>query len=439
MPTEITIRKIFSTWWPLAASWLLMAAEGPLVSAIIARLENPELNLAAFGSVAEPLRSLTSAPLIMLLAASTALSKDWQSYQKINRFTTLASITLTVLHFLLAFTPLYFVVVDKILGIPPEIVPLARWSLMIMLPLPWSIGYRRFQQGVMIRNGYSNAVVVGTIIRLSSVSIMLAIGYFFLELPGAIVAAAALTAGMFSEALYSGWRVRPIVRLLPRKTEPGDELTWKVFAAFYVPLVLTSLLNMIWRPIGSAAISRMPDAIESLAVWPVIAGLMFLFQTIGISYNEVVIAYLDKPGASRILKKFAAMLIASISAVFILMVATPISIFWFSTIAALPASLLEFARTSIWFFLPIPALAVLMSWFQGAILFSKKTRGIPEAVSIFLGTIVLILIGGIIWNQPPGVYVGAAGFTFAILLQGLWLYHRAAPVIKQIAEREQSS
>ncbi len=62
MSTEITIRRIFTTWWPLAASWLLMAAEGPLVSAVIARLKDPELNLAAFGSVSEPLRSGTQLP-----------------------------------------------------------------------------------------------------------------------------------------------------------------------------------------------------------------------------------------------------------------------------------------------------------------------------------------------------------------------------------------
>lgn len=406
-----------------------------MVNAIIARLPEPELNLAAFGSVAEPLRTLTAAPLIMMLAASTALSRDWIRYLKIRNFMLIAGAALTLLHFLLAFTPLYFVVVRDLLGIPETVIPLARVGLMIMLPLPWSIGYRRFQQGVMIRNGYSNAVVAGTFVRLSVVSISLAVGFFFSHLPGVIVGASALTAGMFCEAVFSGLRVRPILRLLPREDRPENALTWRSFIAFYLPLVLTSLLTMIWRPIGSAAISRMPFALQSLAVWPVVSGLIFLFQTFGISYNEVVVALLDKPGAARNLRKFSMILVITISSMFLLIVATPLSNFWFSNVAALPENLLPYATKSIGFMLPIPAFAALMSWFQGAILFSRKTRGIPEAVAVFLITMLLIMGLGIALNQYAGIYIGAGGYCVAIGLQTAWLWWRARPVLAKITQQ----
>jgi hypothetical protein len=432
----VTLRQIFKTWWPLAASWLLMAVESPLVSAIIARLPNPELNLAAFGSVSEPLRSLTSAPLIMLLAASTALSKDWIRYLKIRRFMLIAGASLTVVHFLLAFTPLYFLVVRDLLGVPAEIIPLARIGLMIMLPLPWSIGYRRFQQGIMIRHGFSNAVVVGTFVRLTTVSTTLTIGFIFSRLPGVVVGAMALTAGMFCEALYSGWRVRPILRLLPRDDRPENALSWRSFFAFYLPLVMTSLLTMIWRPIGSAAISRMPFALESLAVWPVVTGLIFLFQTLGISYNEVVVALLDKPGSSHNIRKFVWILVAAISMVFIVLVISPLANIWFSKVSALPEKLLPFANQAIWYVLPVPALAVMISWFQGSILFNGKTRGIPEAVGVFLISILVIMGLGIAINKFPGIYVGAAAYCLAISLQTAWLWHRAVPVFKKIASRD---
>jgi hypothetical protein len=48
-------RKIFATWWPLAASWILMSLELPALSAVIARLPNPDINLAAYGGVVFPL------------------------------------------------------------------------------------------------------------------------------------------------------------------------------------------------------------------------------------------------------------------------------------------------------------------------------------------------------------------------------------------------
>jgi hypothetical protein len=152
------MQRVVSTWWPLAASWLLMSLEGPAISAAIARLPNPTINLAAYGGVVFPLALIIESPIIMLLSASTALSKDEASYQKLWRFMMVSGAILTVLHFLIAFTPLYYPLVVVPLGVPPEIVEPARQGLCIMLPWTWSIAYRRFNQGTLIRFGRSRAV-----------------------------------------------------------------------------------------------------------------------------------------------------------------------------------------------------------------------------------------------------------------------------------------
>ena len=67
------MRRVVRTWWPLAASWLLMASEQPVLSAIVARLAEPEINLAAWGGLVFPLALIIESPIIMLLSASTAL------------------------------------------------------------------------------------------------------------------------------------------------------------------------------------------------------------------------------------------------------------------------------------------------------------------------------------------------------------------------------
>jgi hypothetical protein len=78
------MRRIVQIWWPLAASWLLMAVELPALSAVVARLANQEINLAAYGGVVFPVSLIVESPIIMLLSASTALSKDWDSYLKLT-------------------------------------------------------------------------------------------------------------------------------------------------------------------------------------------------------------------------------------------------------------------------------------------------------------------------------------------------------------------
>ena len=137
---QLSQKRIFSTWWPLAMSWLFMSLELPALSAVIARLEDPEIHLAAYGGVVFPLALIIEAPVIMLLAASTALSKDWPSYLKLRNYMIAAGVTLTALHIAIAFTPLYYVVVEGIIGAPPEIVEPARIGLMIITSM--DLGHR---------------------------------------------------------------------------------------------------------------------------------------------------------------------------------------------------------------------------------------------------------------------------------------------------------
>ncbi|MBE9507167.1 MAG: hypothetical protein IMY86_03890, partial [Chloroflexi bacterium] len=112
------MRRIMRTWWPLAASWLLMATEGPMMNGVVARLAAPKITLAAWGGLVWPLALVIESPIIMLLSASTALSKDWDSYRKLRRFMMWAGALLTAVHILIAFTPLYYIVAVKLVGAP---------------------------------------------------------------------------------------------------------------------------------------------------------------------------------------------------------------------------------------------------------------------------------------------------------------------------------
>lgn len=430
------LRKVFRTWWPLAASWLVMSIELPLLSAVVARLPEPEINLAAYGGVVFPLSLIIEAPIIMLLSASTALCKDWQSYQRVRTYMMSAGAILTGLHILVAFTPLFDVVTRQILGVPEQIIEPARLGLMVMTPWTWSIGYRRFNQGVMIRFGHSGAVGAGTLVRLAVIVSVLAGGYLLGNVPGIVVGASAAAGGVLSEALYVAWRVRPVLRQQVRPAAPAEPLTWEAFYRFYIPLALTSFLTLVWQPIGSAALSRMPMPIESLAVWPVVSGLVFLFRSFGISFNEVVVALLDTPGSTASLRRFTILLSAATTTAHFLMAVTPLSTIWFGLLSGLRPELAELAVMGLLLALPLPALNTLQSWYQGAILYDRRTRGIPESVGIFLVTVLVVLGAGLLWGQVVGLYIGMTGFVLANLTQTIWLGVRSRPALAIVQARD---
>ena len=431
--SELTLKQIFKTWWPLAVSWFLMALELPALSAIVARLPYPKINLAAYGGIVFPLALIIEAPIIMLLAASTALSKDWKSYIKIRRFMHTTSAVLTGLHILVVSTPIYFFVVEKLIGSPEEIILPARLGLAIMLPWTWSIAYRRFNQGVLIRFGHSVTVGKGTSIRLFANIAVLTIGYFAGTIPGIVVATSAVSAGVICEAIYIGIKVKPVIKtqLIPQP-EIRPELSKKAFLKYYIPLALTSLITLLSQPLVSSALSRMPHALDSLAIWPVLSGLLFIFRSAGIAYNEVVVTLIDKPNSYSSLRKYAFILVSITSGLLLLFTATPLSTIWFKYITALPASLIPLAKTALWLSLLIPGANAFQSWYQGIILHSGKTRGIPEAVSLFLAVTIIAYIIGIYLINIPGLYIGVIGFSLGMVSQAAWLKFRSRRALYEI-------
>ena len=69
---------IFRMWLPLAASWILMGLEIPMVCRALTKLANSDIHTGAYGMVFG-MALVIESPIIMLLTASTALSKSIRS------------------------------------------------------------------------------------------------------------------------------------------------------------------------------------------------------------------------------------------------------------------------------------------------------------------------------------------------------------------------
>jgi hypothetical protein len=266
---------------------------------------------------------------------------------------------------------------------------------------------------------------------------VLTLGYWIGTLPGVAVASSAVATGVVSEAFYVGLVVRPVLKNQVQPAAPvSPALTWAAFYAFYIPLMMTSLLTLLANPISSAAISRMPLSLDSLAVLSVVTGFVFLLRSMGTAYNEVVVALLDERGSYTSLKRFAGLLALITTITLLLVAATPLANLWFVGLTALAPDLARMAQIGLWLALPLPALTVLQSWYQGALLHGRQTRGITESVGIYLLTSALVLGLGIAWGGAAGLYVGVVAMTASVATQTAWLWWRSRPVLRHIREEE---
>jgi hypothetical protein len=435
-PVAPSPRRILASWWPLAASWMLMGAELPLLTAVVSRLPDPERHLAAYGSLVFPIAVTIEAPIIMLLAASTALCGDWASYVRVRRFMHGAGAALTALHLLVAFTPAFDVAASGWIGAPPEVIEPARLGLRLMTPWTWSIAYRRFLQGVLIRFDRSRAVGAGTGVRLLANGVVLATLAWDGRAPGIAVAACAVSAGVIAEAAFIGAVARRTLRERVRPAPaPAVPLTGPGFLRFYAPLAMTPLVTLLAQPIGAAAMSRLPLALESLATWPAYHGLVFLFRALGLAYNEVVVALIGAPGAARELARFTWKLAAATVAALALVALPPLADAWFSGWSHLEPRHAELGRSALLFALLLPGLNVLQSFHQGVLVHRRRTRAISEAVAVSLATTAAGLALCVAFLDVPGLPAAAAMLTLGNLVQTLWLRRAARPILGDPLDR----
>lgn len=392
--TELTQKSILAFWIPLAATWLMMSVEGPYLSALIARLAEPKFNLAAYG-IAFSLALIIEAPVIMMMSASTALVKDYQSFKQLRKFNYILSLSLTAAMIVFILPSIFYFVTEDLIGLPRKVSYLTHLAVMILIPWPGAIGYRRFYQGILIRNNLTQLVAYGTIIRLVSMSLTAFILYKFTALPGVVVGASALSTAVIFEAIASKLMVKKfLVRLKNQISDSSNNLSIKGIIKFYYPLALTSLLTLGIQPFVTFFIgqSRMP--LESFAVMPVVTSFVFIFRGLGLSFQEVVVALIgdDMSGFVQ-LKKFAVKLAMFVAGTLMLIAFTPLAEIWFKDVSGLSESLTDFAKLPLMIMSFFPALTVLISFQRAVLVKANETKQITYGTAIeFVGIIIVVAV-----------------------------------------------
>jgi len=432
----LTMSAVLRFWLPLAASWLLMLTETPIVNAFVARMTEPKLQLAAFG-VALSLAYAVESPVISLLTVGNALARDRASFRLLRRFVLGLAALLTAIMLLLNSTPLFDLVVLRLMGVPAEVAGLVRPVLWALTLWPAAIAYRRFHQGVMIRYGYTRQVSYGTVLRLF-LSVGVAVGgLIWGRLDGATVGGLALGVAVIAEAIFVHLLSRPAVRnvqgIPPAAGEPP--LTWRALFQFYSSLALTSIVSLSTAPLLNFGLARSPYPVESLAAWPVVNGQLLIVRSFGFSLQEVVVALLDGPAAIKTLRRFGTMLSVGALALLSVVAFTPLAPWWQQQIAGLDKELTAFAIPALQLGVLLPVLTVFQSWLRGLIVIGKATGAIAQATAINLAVLVTVLLAGASGGWMPGASLAAVALTVSQLVESAWLWRGARPVKRRIGSQ----
>ena len=412
----------------------MMATEGPLIAAVIARMPDPTFNLAAHG-VTFALAILIEAPVIMLMSAATALVRDRTSFLKLRNFAFALNFLSTAGLLVLLIPGVFNWVTGSLIGLPTEVSSLTYGALWFMLPWPGAIGYRRFLQGVLIRAGKTRLVAWGTVIRLIAMALASLCGFLWLDMPGSWIGAMALGIGVSVEAVAARFMAAPTVRgLLDGKGDleaTGREISYRDIASFYLPLALTSLIGLTVQPLLTFFMGRSVAPLESLAVFPVVHSLSFFFRSMGLAFQDVAIALMgERLENFRELRRFALTLGGATSLGIALVGFTPLSHVWFVSISGLTPELTAFALIPTRLLVPLPFLSVILSLQRAILVEGRRTQHITVASAVELAAVALVFVG-LGWGlNLVGATAAFAAFLGGRLASNAYLLPSCASVIR---------
>ncbi len=417
----LSIGYILRFWYPLCATWIMMAIEGPLLTSVIARLHNPAFNLAAYG-VAVAIAMFIESPVIMLLSTTVALAKDKRSMQVLHRFMVSVNILVTVGMLVVSIPAVYDTLVHSVIQLPDDVASLMYWGLVCMIPWPAAIGYRRYYQGLLIRNGRTRRVAYGTVVRLLSMAGMATLLVVFTSFSGVVIGTVSLTSGVILEAFATRWMAKEVLAHYYDQTDEAcaEPPSMREVLRFYIPLAMTSIIGFVVTPMLAFFLGRSKYPVESLAVLPVVDSFVFLFRSFGFSYQEVGIALLGENNKNYVqIKRVGMMIIAATTAALALVAYTPLSEVLFTRAYGLSEDLAAFAVLPTMILVALPALSVLYSLQRAVLIVARKNIVVTWSTIIEVGWILVSMIVVLaVFDLPGAVAAAIAMLAGRVLANG---------------------
>ena len=409
-PSSVTLLDLWKEFLPLSLSDVTMALGDPLQTTTLAHLPDARNTIAAVG-IARSIAIFFESPIIMILHASNALAPNPDSRKALWKFVLLSGGGLSFLLFLIALPVVFPFVGDRLLGIPPALLPIAQQVLLLMGPWAFAIAWRRYFQGLLIHHGQAKAVAKASLCRLGTVALILGWGYLH-QAPGGIVAGLAMVSGAIVEAVVVTIAARrhrvtdlrqadvtnPSVNALPTNLR-------QVFK-FYAPLANSMMVVWGGRVLLIGIIARSQDSALALAAWTAAWGVIVVISNSTRMIQQIIIKYRHTVPDLQLLK-FTLTVGVLCSSVLLIMTNTPIGDSIVKTFVGNDRDLVASIKPVLQICSVVPLLVALQNATQGFLVSAGRTGTVN--LSTWLGTATLLLI------SVSGVNAGMSGALAAAI------------------------
>jgi hypothetical protein len=407
---QVSYLQLLLFYLPLGFSGLMMTLDLPVVNGLLNRLPNPDTSVAAL-RVAFSLALVYEASHISMIDTSTALSADLRVFRMLRRFYLVMAGTLLVVGAIIAFSPLYDLIVRDFMSIPPDVTEAARPAVWAFLLWPIPIGWRRLYQGALIRHGHPKPVGAGGLVRLSSLIIGLIffgwLGTNVIQIEPAAIAVLAMLVSVTAEAIaVQGWTSR-VLRTMPETTPGKPAPTYGDLWRFFFPLSGTAIMNTLVNPVLTAGIAAAAiiwaspnGSVVAVASYAIAWSMAFLMFGPTLSMTQASIAWHGSSDPE--VRERGPRVILAVGTALALLVAiasfTPLASWIFTSLLQTPPVTAAMALDVTRWLIPMPILNSASYMLRGKLIARHEPKAVRRAQ--FFDLLALVLLVQLATNAP---------------------------------------
>ena len=429
------VGRVTRFYIPLLLQAFTQSLSYPLVAGIVTHGEHGVDALTAF-SQGLMIMFLVGAFGIGLITTGMIFAKTWLGYVSFRRLNSWMMVVLIALQWVPALPPFAGWVFGGLFGLPPALAETARATLVYGAAMNAAFFVRNVPMVVLFNNLESGKANTATMVRIA-VTLACTAVFPRLGLTGAGWGLFALTAGAWTETLFTWLYARPYVARLPNRSpaaagDPRRPSSLTLLAEqlrFTLPMSLGGFLLACSPLIVAAFVSRTANAADMLAIHYITLGVAnpvafgaLRMQTVAVEFPQ------EYPGDRRLLRfaVAAGLLLGLVPLLF----STPLVGNWyFGTFQNAPPRIVGTARLAIGIYSLICVIHAVRARIEGIAAARKRPRAvmcgqIAYTASLFAVCAALLPTGCPGWAMAvTAIFVAPVCVTLAVYA-ALWLGDR---------------
>ena len=434
--TKLTVREQLLFFLPLAITSFLIIISHSLFNAGLARLPDPEVMIAAF-AVAKSLMHIFQSPVTMIRQTVTALIDRRGNLRITTKFLLLVSASVILLLGITAFSGLSRLIFGSVMGLAGKTLDQAVLMLHILFLFPIMVAIRDYFVGFSLKFRIAPLITIASIIRIIYVLIFIIFIDQMSALPPAYLASLMFIGGVAIEAaimvlgniLLVGSFNKKLDQLQKEQSKKprSARLTYTTIIYFYLPLIVTRLIQTTIMPIINSGLARTSEPDLSISVFAVAWSLGMIILSPFIMFHQVPLNFIDEDGRSnqRSVQKFALLLALTSAVVLFLIAFTDLGYLILTKLIGTSHQVSILAADVLKLMCLLPFLMAAREYYWGMLMKRRQTIHIWKGKAINLFTI-LVSVAILIFLAPANAaIIGAIAFICSESAEFIFLYFRS--------------